>query len=929
MRWRTLALASSAAVAMLACSDEQTTSPNKSVAPISPGSSSTILAAPHEPSGLTQFTDRPFNAIGEGWLSSESTPNFSIVSDASAPKSPSKVGQITFKSGFTGGTSPATAQFTLPQGPRTVFVSVWFKLSSNFVGSSTSPINAIFNLTNNAQQRVTFVASGTGSNTLVPAVQLTSTADPRSTLAAAGSPTIAKGSWQQVEALVTMNTPGAADGVVRVWLNGAKVIDYRDVKIVKSGEADTFGRLQLAPNWGTSSSRVSSSMTIRYDEVYASGSASRVTGGDTGGATLPPVDTTASNNPSDPTGPASKECSSAKTGWIFCDDFEQDRTGKYFEYDNASGKFVRSSGNGLNGSTSMRATYTKGQTSAGYLHLAIGRTPSATFRPADAGTANYRELYWRVWVKRQAGWTGDGPSKLTRATILAKSDWSQAMFAHYWSDESNPKYMFMDPASGTDASGNLVTSGYNDFNHMNWLGGVRSDSTYEDNAHAGKWICYEFHVKLNDPGQSNALDEMYVNGRLSARKSGFNWIGKYSAYGINAVFLEQYWNGGAPATESRDLDNFVVSTQPIGCGNGGSAPPPTQPPTQPPTNPTPVVTSVTVTPANSTMSVGQTVQLKATDIDQSGTVMTGQTNTWTSSNKSVANVSSSGMVTAVAAGSATIKATNGSISGSATITVSAPTQPTQPPPPSGGGADNAHEPSGFTMVTNRPFSSLAKSCSDASAAEGWEPGEECEWSHISIIQDPTAPKSPNSVLQAMYPSGTTGGTIDATPGRIVKNFSAAKSVYTSVWVKLSPNFVGNGTWTNKVFFIWINGHPNFFMSAEGAGTGALAPTGRLQGTMDSREKLPPNLVSSAVVQRGQWQHWEVLVKANTPGQANGEFHLWVNGTKVSEYKNVAYLSSGESQAFMKMDVEPIWGGGGSTLSAAQYMYFDNVYVSKQ
>src|SRR6185369_486590 len=207
---------------------------------------------------------------------------------------------------------------------------------------------------------------------------------------------------------------------------------------------------------------------------------------------------------------------------------------------------------------------------------------------------------------------------------------------------------------GTDASGNVITSGYNDFNHMKWLGGVRSDSTYEDNAHAGKWICYEFHVKLNDAGQSNALDEMYVNGRLSARKTGFNWVGNYSAYGINAVFLEQYWNGGAPANESRDLDNFVVSTAPIGCGSSGSTTSPTPPP---PTTSTPVVTSVTVTPSNSTMNVGQTAQLSATSIDQNGAVMSGQTIGWTSSNAAVAKVSTTGLVTAVAAGSATIKAT--------------------------------------------------------------------------------------------------------------------------------------------------------------------------------------------------------------------------------------------------------------------------------
>lgn len=43
------------------------------------------------------------------------------------------------------------------------------------------------------------------------------------------------------------------------------------------------------------------------------------------------------------------------------------------------------------------------------------------------------------------------------------------------------------------------------------------------------------------------------------------WHGAVSEYGINTVFLEHYWNGGAPRAQERYFDNFVVSTQRIGC----------------------------------------------------------------------------------------------------------------------------------------------------------------------------------------------------------------------------------------------------------------------------------------------------------------------------------------------------------------------------
>ena len=47
--------------------------------------------------------------------------------------------------------------------------------------------------------------------------------------------------------------------------------------------------------------------------------------------------------------------------------------------------------------------------------------------------------------------------------------------------------------------------------------------------------------------------------------SDLQWHGSYSAYGINTVFLENYWNDGAPQPQERYFDHFVVSTQRIGC----------------------------------------------------------------------------------------------------------------------------------------------------------------------------------------------------------------------------------------------------------------------------------------------------------------------------------------------------------------------------
>jgi uncharacterized protein YjdB len=91
-----------------------------------------------------------------------------------------------------------------------------------------------------------------------------------------------------------------------------------------------------------------------------------------------------------------------------------------------------------------------------------------------------------------------------------------------------------------------------------------------------------------------------------------------------------------------------------------------------PAPPAPVAT-VTVAPATASLVAGQTVQLAATLRDAAGNVLTGRTISWSSATPGVALVSSSGVVTAMAAGGpVTITATSEGRSGTAAVTVTAP-----------------------------------------------------------------------------------------------------------------------------------------------------------------------------------------------------------------------------------------------------------------
>ena len=128
----------------------------------------------------------------------------------------------------------------------------------------------------------------------------------------------------------------------------------------------------------------------------------------------------------------------------------------------------------------------------------------------------------------------------------------------------NPSF-FLVEAEAIDEEGNITDIGNNTDTSV-WLPRTHSSTViFKAHPEQGEWICVEGHIKLNDPGTSNGVEEIWIDGRLEGQRADQNHVGTYTEYGLNQVVFDNYWNRGAPGENVLYRDNIVVSTERIGC----------------------------------------------------------------------------------------------------------------------------------------------------------------------------------------------------------------------------------------------------------------------------------------------------------------------------------------------------------------------------
>jgi hypothetical protein len=259
--------------------------------------------------------------------------------------------------------------------------------------------------------------------------------------------------------------------------------------------------------------------------------------------------------------PAAKQPHDGNPAVIWYDNFDgpEATQQQYLEYQSGTPGGKRSDKEALGGAgQSMELFYAKGKQGVGGRKLLFGDAPFG--RPVHKGE-KFTDVYWRVYVKHQKGWTG-APAKMSRATGFASNSWTQAFILHVWSG-SGPT-LTLDPARGV-RDGQVVTTKYNDFGNLKWIGNSPSGKfPVHSTDESGRWICVEARLKLNTPGKADGSAALWVDGVLDTERTGMDFRGTYEEHTINAVLLEAYWNDGSPADQYRWYDDFVVSTKPIG-----------------------------------------------------------------------------------------------------------------------------------------------------------------------------------------------------------------------------------------------------------------------------------------------------------------------------------------------------------------------------
>lgn len=248
--------------------------------------------------GVSSFANDPgYTLVSQNEWNSKSALNWhdisdpgdaTILTDATAPYSPSNVLEQLYPAAMTDDQSSVSIQW-ISVSQRKLYCAFWIKFSSNFYGHPVGTNKLIHHVVGGSNHCYSMVSAGS-SDPLVPilAMQGTVSNGVKSTGGAAidqtlphmpGSVglTISRNAWHHYEYIIIGNTNATADGSLDMWIDGLKTHEIRNVQF--SAGAATHAEVKMDPTWGgngfgtVGSFTGGQDMSIRYDVVRISQSA--------------------------------------------------------------------------------------------------------------------------------------------------------------------------------------------------------------------------------------------------------------------------------------------------------------------------------------------------------------------------------------------------------------------------------------------------------------------------------------------------------------------------------------------------------------------------------------------------------------------------------------------------------------------------------
>lgn len=336
------------------------------------------------------------------------------------------------------------------------------------------------------------------------------------------------------------------------------------------------------------------------------------------------------------------------------------------------------------------------------------------------------------------------------------------------------------------------------------------------------------------------------------------------------------------------------------------------------------VSRVTVSPASLTLAVGESRSLSATAVASAGQQVRGSTVQWQTSNSRVATVSTSGAVTARAAGSAVITATVGGVAGRSEVTVTAASTPAPPPSQSAGSYPN--RPSGLRVI-GAADGSVKASGGSAFGISSFGSWSSSASTGVSVVSDPSNPTGSGSSLRFRWDSGSNSAG-SATAGRFDGGPVRELYVMTRIYMESGG---------------WDFGHKFFYIgAATGARNNSSSPT-QFYSTRERGDNLRfinQNTGSSVIIDssdpaprgngsnpfaRNQWLNIEYyMVAESSPGAGDGRMRIWVNNRLVGSSDNVGWTNRSDSAVgFDGME----WYARANSVTATSHYRLGELYIA--